>query len=252
LICLPSISRTVDESEDIWALGLPEAGLLTVSVMGHLRMSSWPARTNQEAGWQVFIFVLLVDENERGTYLRVRHVSMTLSQLELALLGGLPLRKLDQLIARGHAPIYARPPSRRVACYTLHEAIMLVTGMLLHERYSLSWRHIHHAIALNPELFMDPLDEADGATGPEERWLAIYDEPRSAAVGRLSELPIPRATQRVFLVSLSEAIRRVRQRANGLGLVLPELGQWGTALEAYLAQNKGQRAYGAQPRAKAA
>ena len=53
-------------------------------------------------------------------------VSMTLSQLELALLGGLPLRKLDQLIARGHAPIYARPQSRRVACYTLHEAIMLV------------------------------------------------------------------------------------------------------------------------------
>ena len=99
---------------------------------------------------------------------------------------------------------------------------------------------------------MDPLDEADGATGFEERWMAVYDEPRSASVGRLSELPIPRATQRVFLVSLSEAIRRVRQRANGLGLVLPELGQWGTALEAYLAQNKGQRAYGAQPRAKAA
>ena len=157
-------------------------------------MSSWPARTNQEAGWQVFIFVLLVDENERGTYLRVRHVSMTLSQLELALLGGLPLRKLDQLIARGHAPIYARPQSRRVACYTLHEAIMLVTGMLLHERYSLSWPLIHHAIALNPELFMDPLDEADGATGSEERWLAMYDEPRSAAVGRLTELPIPRAS----------------------------------------------------------
>ena len=129
---------------------------------------------------------------------------------------------------------------------------MLVTGMLLHERYSLSWPFIYHAIALNPELFMDPLDEADSAAGPEERWLAIYDEPRSAAVGRLTELPIPRATQQVFLVSLSEAIRRVRQRADGLGLMLPHPGQWGTALEAYLAQNKGQRAYGAQPRAKAA
>ena len=177
---------------------------------------------------------------------------MTLSQLELALLGGLPLRKLDQLIARGHAPIYARPPSRRVACYTLHEAIMLGTGTLLHERYSLGWPRIHHAIALNPELFMDPLDEADGATGPEERWLAIYDEPRSAAVGRLTELPIPRAGQRVFLVSLSEAIRRVRQRANGLGLLLPRPGQWGTALEAYLAESKRPWESDAQPRAKAA
>jgi len=200
----------------------------------------------------VFIFVLLVDENERGTYLRVRHVSMTLSQLELALLGGLPLRKLDQLIARGHAPIYARPQSRRAACYTLHEAIMLATGMLLHERYSVSWPLIHHAIALNPELFLDPLDAADGATGREERWLAVYDEPRSASVGRLTELPIPRAAQRVFLVSLSEAIRRVRQRADGLGLVLPEPGQWGAALEAYLAEVKLQREYDAQPRAKAA
>jgi hypothetical protein len=129
---------------------------------------------------------------------------------------------------------------------------MLVTGMLLHERYSLSWPLIHHAIALNPELFMDPLDEADGAAGPEERWLAIYDEPRSAAVGRLTELPIPRATQRVFLVSLSEAIRLVRRRANGLGLVLPHPGQWGTALEAYLAETKMRRGYEAPPRAKAA
>ena len=177
---------------------------------------------------------------------------MTLSQLELALLGGLPLHRLDQLIASGHAPIYARPQSRKAACYTLHEAVMLATGVMLHERSGLGWPVIHRALALNPELFMDPLDEADGATRFEERWLAVYDEPRSASVGRLSELPIPRATQRVFLVSLSEAIRRVRQRANGLGLVLPELGQWGTALEAYLAQNKGQRAYGAQPRAKAA
>src|SRR4051794_17690577 len=61
-----------------------------------------------------------------------------------------------------------------------------------------------------------------GATGFEERWLAVYDEPRSASVGRLTELPIPRVSQRVFLVSLSEAIRLVRRRANGLGLVLPE------------------------------
>ena len=101
-------------------------------------------------------------------------------------------------------------------------------------------------------IFMDPLDEADGATGSKERWLAVYDEPRSAAVGRLTELPIPRAAQRVFLVSLSEAIRRVRQRADGLGLVLPEPGQWGAALEAYLAEVKLQREYDAQPRAKAA
>ena len=129
---------------------------------------------------------------------------------------------------------------------------MLATGMLLHERYSVSWPLIHHAIALNPELFVDPLDEADGATGSKERWLAVYDEPRSAAVGRLPELPIPRAAQRVFLVSLSEAIRRVRQRANGLGFMLPELGQWGAALEAYLAETRLQRAHDAQPRAKAA
>src|SRR3954466_11269103 len=52
-------------------------------------------------------------------------VSMTLSQIELALLGGLPLHKLDQLIASRCAPIYARPSSRRVACYTLHEGIQL-------------------------------------------------------------------------------------------------------------------------------
>src|SRR3954464_3568167 len=129
---------------------------------------------------------------------------------------------------------------------------MLVTGMVLHERYSLSWPFIHHAIALNPELFMDPLDQADGATGPEERWLAVYDEPRSASVGRLTELPIPRAAQRVFLVSLSEAIRRVRQRADGLGLVLPQPGHWGTALEAYLADTKLQQEYATKPRAKAA
>ena len=129
---------------------------------------------------------------------------------------------------------------------------MLATGMLLHERYSVSWPLIHHAIALNPELFLDPLDEADGATGRGERWLAVYDEPRSASVGRLTELPIPRAAQRVFLVSLSEAIRRVRQRADGLGLVLPEPCQWGAALEAYLAEVKLQREYDAQPRAKAA
>src|SRR5215218_495407 len=171
---------------------------------------------------------------------------MILSQLELALLGGLPLHTLEQLIASRCAPIYARPQSRRAACYTLHEAVMLATGLLLHERYGLGWPLIHHAIALNPELFMDPLDEADGATGPEERWLAIYDEPRSAAVGRLTELPIPRAAQRVFLVSLSEAIRRVRQRADGLGLMLPQLGQWGSALEAYLDETKVQRAYDAQ------
>src|SRR3954470_451601 len=69
----------------------------------------------------------------------MRDVSMTLSQIELALLGGLPLRKLDQLIASRCAPIYARPQSRRVACYTRHEAVMLATGMMLHERYGLGW-----------------------------------------------------------------------------------------------------------------
>src|SRR4051812_37836616 len=170
--------------------------------MGHVRMSSRPARTNQEAGWQMFIFVLLVYENERGTYLHVRDVSMTVSQVELARLGGLPLHRLDQLIASGRAPIYARPPSRRVACYTLHEAVMLATGVLLHERYSLGWPFIHHALALNPELFMDPLDEADSATGVEERWLAVYDAPLSACVGRFVDLPIPHPAQPVFLVSL--------------------------------------------------
>ena len=71
-------------------------------------------------------------------------------------------------------------------------------------------------------------------------------------VGRLTELPIPHEAQRVFLVSLSEAIRLVRRRAQGLGLVLPEPGQWGAALEAYLAETKVRRAYEAQPRAKAA
>ena len=177
---------------------------------------------------------------------------MTLSQLELALLGGLPLHTLDQLIASRCAPIYARPQSRRVACYTLHEAVMLATGMMLHERYGLGWSPIHQAIALNPELFMDPLDEADGATGFEERWLAVYDEPLSALVGRFAELPIPHPAQRVFLVSLSEAIRLVRQRANGLGLVLPQPGQWGAALEAYLARPKARREREALPWAEAA
>ena len=182
----------------------------------------------------------------------MRTVSMTLSQLELALLGGLPLHTLDQLIARGHAPIYARPQSRRAACYTLHEAVMLATGLLLHERYSVSWPLIHHAIALNPELFMDPLDAADGATGPEERWLAVYDEPLSASVGRFVDLPIRHPAQPVLLVSLSEAIRLVRQRAKGLGLVLPEPGQWGAALEAYLARPKARREREALPWAEAA
>ena len=93
---------------------------------------------------------------------------------------------------------------------------------------------------LNPELFVDSLDEADGATGIEERWLAVYDEPFSACVERLTDLPIPHEGQRVFLVSLSEAIRLVRRRAQGLGLVLPEPGQWGAALEAYLAGIKAR------------
>jgi hypothetical protein len=179
-------------------------------------------------------------------------VSMTLSQIELALLGGLPLHKLDQLIASRCAPIYARPQSRRVACYTLHEAVMLATGMMLHEHYGLGWPLIHQAIVLNPELFVDPLDEADGATGLEERWLAVYDEPLSASVGRLVDLPIPHEGQRVFLVSLSEAIRLVRQRAQGLGFVLPEPGQWGAALEGYLAEIKVRRERAAWPWAEAA
>jgi len=51
---------------------------------------------------------------------------------------------------------------------------------------------------------------------------------------------------------VSEAIRRVRQRADGLGLVLPQPGHWGAALEAFLADTKLQREYAAQPRAKAA
>src|SRR4051794_29524515 len=177
---------------------------------------------------------------------------MTVSQVELALLGGLPLHKLDQLIASGRAPIYARPPSRRVACYTLHEAVMLATGLLLHERYSLGWPLIHHALALNPELFMDPLDEADGATGLEERWLAVYDAPLSAFVGRFVDLPIPHPAQPVFLVSLSEAIRLVRQRAEEFGLVLPQPGQWGAALDAYLTETTARLAHEAAPWAEAA
>jgi hypothetical protein len=80
----------------------------------------------------------------------------------------------------------------------------------------------------------------------------VYDEPRSASVGRLTELPIPRVSQRVFLVSLSEAIRLVRQRANGLGLVLPEPGQWDAALEAYLARPKARLQREALPWAEAA
>ncbi len=182
----------------------------------------------------------------------MRDISMTLSQLELALLGGLPLQKLDQLIASRCAPIYARPQSRKVACYTLHEAVMLATGMLLHERYGLGWPLIHHAIALNPELFVDPLDEADGASGFEEHWLAVYEGPFSACVERFVDLPIPHPVQRVFLVSLSEAIRLVWQRANGLGLVLPEPGQWGAALEAYLARPKARLQHEAWPWAEAA
>jgi len=177
---------------------------------------------------------------------------MTVSQVELARLGGLPLHRLDQLIASGCAPIYARPPNRRVACYTLHEAVMLATGVLLHERSGLGWSLIHHALALNPDLFVDPLDEADGATGSEERWLAVYDEPLSASVGRFVDLPIPHPAQRVFLVSLSEAIRLVRQRAKGLGLVLPGPGRWGAALEAYLAGTKVRREREAWPWAEAA
>jgi len=139
-----------------------------------------------------------------------------------------------------------------VSPYTLHEAVMLATGMMLHERYGLDWPLVHHAIALNPELFTDPLDEADSATGVEERWLAVYDEPLSASVGRLADLPIPHPAQPVFLVSLSEAIRLVRQRAKGLGLVLPEPGQWGAALEAYLAGTKARREREALPWAEAA
>jgi hypothetical protein len=177
---------------------------------------------------------------------------MTVSQVELARLGGLPLHRLDQLIASGRAPVYARPPSRRVACYTLHEAVMLATGVLLHERYSLGWPLIHHALALNPDLFVDPLDEADGATGFEERWLAVYDGPRSASVGRWAELARPDQAQPVFLVSLSEAIRLVRQRAGELGLVLPQPGQWGAALDAYLTETTARLAHEASPWAEAA
>jgi hypothetical protein len=56
----------------------------------------------------------------------------------------------------------------------------------------------------------------------------------------------------MFLVSLSEAIRLVRRRAQGLGLVLPEPGQWGAALEAYLAEIKVRRERAAWPWAEAA
>jgi hypothetical protein len=62
----------------------------------------------------------------------------------------------------------------------------------------------------------------------------------------------PHAAQPVFLVSLSEAIRLVRRRAQGLGLVLPEPGQWGAALEAYLAEIKVRRERAAWPWAEAA
>src|SRR5215213_10937639 len=170
----------------------------------------------------------------------MRDVAMTVSRIELALLGGVPLHTLDHLIARRRAPIYARPQSRRAACYTLHEAVMLATGVLLHERSGLGWPLIHQAIALNPDLFVDPLDAADGATGFEERWLAVYDGPRAASVGRWAELARPDQAQPVFLVSLSEAIRLVRQRAEELGLVLPQPGQWGAALDAYLTETKAR------------
>ena len=129
---------------------------------------------------------------------------------------------------------------------------MLATGVLLHERSGLGWPLIHHALALNPDLFVDPLDEADGATGLEERWLAVYDGPRSASVGRWAELARPDQAQPVFLVSLSEAIRLVRQRAERLGLVLPEPGQWGAALDAYLTETKARLAHEASPWAEAA
>ena len=39
------------------------------------------------------------------------------------------------------------PKAEGLRRYTLHEAVMLATGMLLHERYSLGWILIHHAIA---------------------------------------------------------------------------------------------------------
>ena len=99
---------------------------------------------------------------------------------------------------------------------------------------------------------MDPLDAADGATGFEERWLAVYDAPLSACVGRFVDLPIPHPAQPVFLVSLSEAIRLVRQRAEELGLVLPQPGQWGAALDAYLTETTARLAHEASPWAEAA
>ncbi len=170
----------------------------------------------------------------------VSDITMTLSRIELALLGGLPLHTLEQLIASARAPLYARPPSPGVACYTLHEAVMLATGVLLHDRYGLSWPVLHQALALNPDLFVDPLDAADGATGPDERWLALTHAPPLASVGRWAELARPDPAQPVFLVSLSEAIRLVRARAGELGLVLPGVGRWGAALEAYLAEVRAQ------------
>ena len=56
----------------------------------------------------------------------------------------------------------------------------------------------------------------------------------------------------MFLVSLSEAIRRVRQRAEELGLVLPQPGQWGAALDAYLTETTARLAHEAAPWAEAA
>ncbi|MFL5191494.1 MAG: hypothetical protein ACJ8CG_00600 [Microvirga sp.] len=48
------------------------------------------------------------------------------------------------------------------------------------------------------------------------------------------------------------SIRLVRRRAQGLGLVLPEPGQWGAALEAYFAEIKVRRERAAWPWAEAA
>jgi hypothetical protein len=39
------------------------------------------------------------------------------------------------------------PKAEGLQCYTLHEAVMLATVMLLHKRYSLGWILIYHAIA---------------------------------------------------------------------------------------------------------
>ena len=67
-----------------------------------------------------------------------------------------------------------------------------------------------------------------------------------------SALPGPALNFPTPILRVSEAIRRVRQRADGLGLVLLQPGHWGAALKAYLAEVKRQREYAAQPRAKAA